>query len=406
MGILKNFQSVAEFNFCRDLFLSKKNYKSHIPEMDGLRGIAILLVVIFHIWQLSWIDFKMFLHSPVDLDFIPRYGFIGVEVFFFVSGFCLFYTHTRNCFEQYPLASVGAYIRDRALKILPSYYLAILVILCLFKWDFPEDKFLWHLCTHLFFIHNFFPETHFSINGVFWSLAVEVQFYVIFPLLARYFRRYPSIVYMLMTCGAITYRQYIMFTKQEGGFLYTLNLNQLPAFLDIFAAGMLTAYLLVWLRNRKLTARFMPFFTLLMLSGIAGFIILLQSVGSMASLPDGLIEWQGRYRSLVGITLMGMAIGGHFANSWVQIILSNRFLAFFSFISFNLYIWYQFIGAKLFHARFPEPRTLNPHDDPQWQVIFTFVSLVFGVLVATMLTRFWERPFLNQKVKSILGSRP
>ncbi len=373
------------------------NVKSHVAVMDGLRGIAILLVVIFHIWQLSWLEFTDFFHSPVYITFIARYGFIGVETFFFISGFCLFYPHARHCFEQYPLASLGEYFRKRALKILPSYYLAMLLILGLVEWEFPKDQFLWHLVSHMFFIHNLFPETYGSINGVFWSLAVEVQFYLIFPLLARFFRKKPMIVTLLMTTCAIVYRQYIMLTKQEVGGLYTQYLSQLPAFLDLFAAGMLTAYLLVWLRNRQNIARYMPLFTILMLMGLAGFVALLQNVGTMASQPDGMIEWQALYRPLIGIVLIVTAIGGHFANSYVQKILNNRFLAFFSLISYNLYIWHQFIAAKLFHARLPEPQTLDPHDDPQWQVVFTFVSLVLGIFAATLLTRFWERPFLRGK---------
>ncbi len=383
-GFLGRFSSVS----------NKRKTKSHIPVIDGLRGIAILLVVVFHIWQLSWLDFTKFLHSPVDLNFIARYGFIGVETFFFISGFCLFYPHARHCFEQYPLASWQDYLGKRALKILPSYYLAILLILCLFPWEFAKDQLSWHLISHFLFIYNFFPETYSSINGVFWSLAVEVQFYLIFPLLARFFRKNPMTVTLIMASLAIAYRQYFAVTKQDSGYL-TNYLNQMPAFLDLFAVGMFTAYSLVWLRNCQNMKRYRLIFTGIMFLGLASFVALLQNVGTVAGLPNGMINWQASYRPLIAIALMLTAIGSHFANRSIQKLLNNPLLSFFSVISYNLYIWHQFIAAKLFHGHFPTPLTLDPHNDPQWQVLFTSLAFVLGVLAATLLTLFWERPFLT-----------
>ncbi len=143
------------------------NNKSHIGVMDGLRGIAILLVLIFHVWQLSWLDFTALLHSPIYIDFFDRFGFLGVETFLFISVFCLFYPYARHRFEQYPLISCRDYLSNRALKILPSYYLGILLILCLLEWDFPKEQFLRHLISHLLFFHNFSPDTYSSINGMF-----------------------------------------------------------------------------------------------------------------------------------------------------------------------------------------------------------------------------------------------
>ncbi len=406
MRILSSLQFIDKKIFSNKLHTSHENINaSHIAVMDGLRGIAILLVFFFHVWQLSWLDFTTTLHSPIYIDFIARFGFLGVETFFFISGFCLFYPHARHCFEQYPLASWQDYLLKRALKILPSYLLAILLILVLFKWEFSKEQLLLHLSSHFLFIHNFFPETHYSINGVFWSLAVEVQFYLVFPVLAKFFRARPVIVTLLMSGCAIAYRQYIMITKQEGGFLYTQYLSQMPAFLDLFSLGMLTAYILVLLRNRQNIDRYMPLFSLLMLLGLAGFVALIKNVDTMAGSPDGMIEWQARYRSLIGISLMLAAIGGHFANPWVQKILNNRFLAFFSLISYNLYIWHQFIAAKLFNARFPEPLTPDPHDDPQWQIVFTVFAMGLAIVIATLLTLFWERPFLRQKFNFLQASQ-
>jgi peptidoglycan/LPS O-acetylase OafA/YrhL len=199
-----------------------------------------------------------------------------------------------------------------------------------------------------------------------------------------------------MTGIAIAYRQYFAVTKQDSGYL-TNYLNQMPAFLDLFAVGMFTAYLLVWLRNCQNMKRYRLIFTGIMLLGLAGFVALLQNVGTVAGLPNGMINWQASYRPLIAIALMLTAIGSHFANRSIQKLLNNSLLSFFSIISYNLYIWHQFIAAKLFHGHFPAPLTLDPHNDPQWQVLFTSLAFVLGVLAATLLTLFWERPFLNKE---------
>ena len=136
-----------------------------------------------------------------------------------------------------------------------------------------------------------------------------------------------------------------------------------------------------------------------MLLGLTVFVSLINDVGTMASLPDGMIGWQSRYRVLIGLTLILAVIGGHFTNSWIKKIINNRFLTFFSLISYNLYIRYQLIAAKLFHARFPEPLTVDPHNDPQWQFLFTFFVIGLAIVIATFLTMFWERPFLLRKLK-------
>src|SRR6266540_5205345 len=96
-----------------------ERHAARLDVLDGLRGIAILLVLWYHYWQLSWLgpQFTVF-GRFVNLDFIPAQGAFGVELFLFLSGFCLFYSYAKRKGGVQPL---GTYAYRRAIKILPSY---------------------------------------------------------------------------------------------------------------------------------------------------------------------------------------------------------------------------------------------------------------------------------------------
>src|SRR5687768_8919161 len=119
--------------------------------LDGLRGLAILLVMMLHYWEITWFDFsKEILGFKFDINFLATTGSLGVTLFFFISGFCLFLSFDRT-------RDVKRYANRRIFKILPSYLLSMLVIFIFFDFPYSTLKdFAWQFFTHLFFIHNWF----------------------------------------------------------------------------------------------------------------------------------------------------------------------------------------------------------------------------------------------------------
>lgn len=100
----------------------------HVQVVDGLRGIAILLVLLFHYWQLSfWVIPIPGLPERYNLEFLQYAGYLGVELFFFISAFCLFYPHAKTMFGQGSVPTLKHFFYRRAIKILPSYLLALLI---------------------------------------------------------------------------------------------------------------------------------------------------------------------------------------------------------------------------------------------------------------------------------------
>jgi peptidoglycan/LPS O-acetylase OafA/YrhL len=148
--------------------LNKSNYRP----LDGLRGVAILLVVFYHFGVNH-------LTQPYHIIFESR---IGVNLFFVISGFLITMLLIKEKIKTGKI-SLRHFLTRRALRIIPVLYLFLIVLIFLnFYYDlkiFPDNfitsfLFIKNLPLHL---HNHFLTAHL------WTLAVEVQFYVTFPFL-------------------------------------------------------------------------------------------------------------------------------------------------------------------------------------------------------------------------------
>lgn len=156
--------------------------------LDGLRGLAVLAVVLFH-HRLESESFPV--RSELYTLLAPsRLGYLGVHLFLVLSGFCL--THSligRARKGRSP--SLARYFRDRWWRIAPPYYAAIAVYLIVAtiqrSWGLspvrPEAVDARQIGVHLAFLHGLWPETLEAINSPFWSLSLEFQFYLTLPLL-------------------------------------------------------------------------------------------------------------------------------------------------------------------------------------------------------------------------------
>jgi len=162
----------------------------HIPRLDVLRAVAILLVFAFHyagVWGPAFALSAAHASKgePVSavnafLFGISALGTSGVPLFFVISGFCIHLSvlRRRKAFQ------VGDFFWRRFLRIYPAYFgaLAFFSVLGLFK--ILNSLNLKMFLAHLFLVHNLFNhQILLSINAPFWSLAVECQFYLLYPLL-------------------------------------------------------------------------------------------------------------------------------------------------------------------------------------------------------------------------------
>jgi peptidoglycan/LPS O-acetylase OafA/YrhL len=251
---------------------------------------------------------------------------------------------------------------------------------------------------HLLFIHNWFAATYGSINGVLWSLGVEVQFYLIFPLLCFAFLRRPALSFAALVAFAIAFRAFIDAHNQ---YFHSQLLNQLPAVIDLFAIGMLVAYMYRYIATRQpALAAATTGWTVVAIVGVLCVGSFLQGLYATRYDPGGLDVWQGHYRTELAFGFGAIGLGTLFAHRvWVSVI-ANPVLIFLGAISYNLYIWHQVIAHALESAPWLRPLTQNPHEDPHWQAVFTPLAAVVAIAVATIVTYGFERPILN------LGKNP
>jgi peptidoglycan/LPS O-acetylase OafA/YrhL len=171
--------------------------KEHLQFLDHLRGVAILSVFVFHSlgaafggdrfpWGGFFSDFRAVSRSFVLLTPVT-FGWAGVALFFVISGFCIHLSFARS-----PERDWHRFFVRRFFRIYPPYFAALVVFSVLFpitRVHVESRVGLSQLASHLFLIHNLSEKAFFGINGSFWSIAVEVQLYLIYPVLLALVKR-------------------------------------------------------------------------------------------------------------------------------------------------------------------------------------------------------------------------
>jgi len=366
-----------------------------LAPLDGLRGIAIALVLWFHIWQITWLraDVRAF-GATVNFNAIPEAGFVGVDLFFFISGFCLFYPYARTIVDGRPRQSLAIFAYRRAIKILPSYYFSIALVAALGWAHFASPVDAFHqIVAHATFVHVFNDETFGGINGVLWSLAIEVQFYIIFPVVCWCAMRRPLLACGVLTIAAFAYRAIV-----ASHYDAVHELDQLPGTIDLFAAGIFTAYAYRALSARKpqLAAR-RTLWTALAFAGAMASAWTVQSAFDARVLPGWPGVWEVWGRSAMALSFAVLTLGSLLAAPAWQRALANPAFVFLSAISYNLYLWHQVVARALRDAHLPPWSGTNEHADAAWALESTGVSFVAAIAVGWLLTKCIEQPLLRAR---------
>lgn len=163
-----------------------------ISEIDGLRFIAIGTVVLFHLVVNLGIKAPTLYAVPADGNLIvavARHGFRGVELFFIISGFILAYPFASHYLKGGRRVDLKSYFLRRVTRLEPPYFVCMILFFAarvLVRGD-EAGTLLPHLGASLVYLHNLIYGAESPINNVAWSLEIEIQFYILVPLLARIF---------------------------------------------------------------------------------------------------------------------------------------------------------------------------------------------------------------------------
>lgn len=152
------------------------------PGLDLLRAIAIVWVMFFHSWVVGGL-------GP-DWSWLSRYGWMGVDLFFVLSGFLIGQQVLLPLARGQKLRFGDFYLR-RAFRILPAYWVALAVYVLVPGWrEAPLLEPLWKFVLMVTNLGNDYSRSAFSHA---WSLCVEEHFYLVFPLLAWALMRRPAL---------------------------------------------------------------------------------------------------------------------------------------------------------------------------------------------------------------------
>lgn len=160
-----------------------------LQSIDALRGIAALGVVFYHsVWQgTNLVPGNLFRWPVKSLQFISSFGYIGVFLFFVISGFCIHLQWAKERANgQSPAIRFGTFWRRRFRRLYPPYLIALAlfgIMAALSTGINFTHFFVYDVVMHLLMLHNLDPNTCYSINGVFWTLAIEEQLYLAYFLL-------------------------------------------------------------------------------------------------------------------------------------------------------------------------------------------------------------------------------
>lgn len=151
--------------------------KSRIAPIDGLRAYAVLGVI----WAHAWTEFKhpVLKIWRVDINKIISFGGVGVDLFFVISGFCMYLMYQKKA-KTFNIPVYRAFIFKRWKRIAPAFYVVVsfeCILYLILHGHFPFSSFI----AHLFFANTFISDN--VLSPPFWSLSTEWQFYLVLPLL-------------------------------------------------------------------------------------------------------------------------------------------------------------------------------------------------------------------------------
>ncbi|MCC4104633.1 acyltransferase family protein [Serratia ureilytica] len=203
--------------------------------IDFFRGVAVMLVTAFHLFLWSG---SLGRPLPFGFDVMGSLGngWIGVGMFFVISGYCMAGSSGKAFSGGFSANKYGIYFLKRYLRIAIPFYISIafwLVLIRGFGIAIKPTGFS-DIISHVLFIHNFSEKTFFSISGVYWSLAVEMQFYLLLPIFVVLFTTLAGRLCLLIAVFVIS----ILVNFYSENQLLTWGI---PSYLSLFVLGWLCA---------------------------------------------------------------------------------------------------------------------------------------------------------------------
>jgi peptidoglycan/LPS O-acetylase OafA/YrhL len=297
-------------------------------QIEALRALAALGVLAWHVLYRA--------DSLPPLGVVTRLAYAGqhgVYLFFALTGYLLFLPFARHIFAAGPRVNLAGYARNRALRILPLYYVVLATLLVISHGGGSAEQW-WRFGT---LTQSFYADTVINdVDGPMWSLAVEVQFYILLPLFgsalaAAPWRSARAAAATIVALGLVSASVWWLKVHQAGAPDFRWNFS-FPATAFHFAPGMLLALARVRLEQQPLR---LPPSSALFVGGVALWVVAAYSV-SVAPL----IVAQASFLLLGAVVLPTQRAG-------LVRLLEFRPLVLVGVASYSLYLWHYPIVVSL-----------------------------------------------------------
>lgn len=364
----------------------KENYqitsRQHYPALDGLRGVAILLVLAYHCFNFIW---------PA------KYGWIGVDLFFTLSGFLIteILLNSLNSKKYFRYFFIS-----RLFRIYPTYILIWILSSILLKKapEFSEQQnyysgnlihFILNLHNWYFILNENLPD--YGLINHLWTVSLEIQFYFIWPFLIFIIKKQRTMILVILIAliFLISFRvlSWIYFGNTDKNFL-TQSLTRV----DGLFIGSIIA---IWnfFRNSSLIVfyKYLTFITLTIT-----LILMICTKIQIINLP---------YFRFIGYTTIPVCLGWLIIisirkkNNTLKAFLENHYLKKVGKISFGLYMYHWPIFLLLRIYLTPQFQFLKEINNFFPELIIALITLILSLLISFVSFTFLERKMLELRNK-------
>lgn len=378
---------------------ARRNQEKHLPELDGIRGLAILGVLCSHVAGMSGV---LSINSPAPWEkvllhiTIPLWG--GVDLFFVLSGFLITGILLRtNESKKY----FSSFYMRRMLRIFPIYYLALTscVVLGHFlgalnnllpAWTSSKVAYFIYLQNWPVFWHG--GKTMTGIWGVYWSLAVEEQFYFAWPLIIFLCsgKTLLRVCALAVPCAvALRIYLYYAYFGNEFGLLQLTSSR-----VDGLLMGSICA-IYMYTHKKPLPMQW------IIAAGISGSVV----IGSIALWDRVELVATGKWMGLIGSTafaLLSLALIGASQHPlpWLKRILTLGWLRSAGKYSYGMYV-YQLFLIHAIRSYLPNAKSGDFRDGLPFsfavKMLVLFAEILLVYLAAKLSFELVEKRFLNLK---------
>jgi peptidoglycan/LPS O-acetylase OafA/YrhL len=361
-----------------------------VPEIDGLRCLAIGLVVLGHFhppihYESGHGALLNAIQSAVDQ------GFVGVQIFFAISGFILGLPFAKQHFRIGKAVSLKTYFVRRLTRLEPPYLIHwALVVPTYVLMSHPLQDIVPSLLGGLTYTYGLVMGKPNPVNQVTWSLEVEVQFYVMAPLLTYVFLIRPKSVRRALLVVAIAIPSVLQAAFGPPSFRLG---SSLPGQIQYFLVGFLVAdfYLVSWPeRSPQLWRRYA--WDLAAALALAGLLLTLNLI---------------LFSPVVVPTLIFIILAAAFRGCLANVLSRNIVIVTIGGMCYTIYLYHKrvesLLNRILIHTSLYDPTSLT-----HW-FVWMVVNLIIILAVCAVLFVLFEKPFMYrewpQRVRAFMNSR-